>query len=197
MPTDSDFATATSTCVLETAWEHIEDLANSRTYMTIIKRRNLRPLNLCCLPFSEESCQRNRDFFSIRENMKKYVDERHGKNSEVEHALQFMSDAFSSRADKQVYDRITSGFYNALIYYEKVIGKYHDGLLYPSANTECAGLNLVLKKELVDNGILGGEVAIMFSMQRLPNNLKNLNVMQASNEAYPEDDGAIRFTYIL
>jgi hypothetical protein len=196
MPTDSQFATATSTCVLETAWEHVEDVMKSRTYMTISKWRNDRPLNLWVLPFSEESCQRNKDFFLIRENMKRFINDRHGAGSEVEQALQFMSEAFSARMNKQVYYRISSAFYNSLLFYEKLIGKRYDGLLYPSANTECAGLNLVLKKDLVDNGTLRSELAMMFSMQRHPNNSKNLSVMPASNEAYPEEDGTIRFNYV-
>ena len=197
MPSDSDYATASATCMMETAWEHVEDLTNSRTYLTLSRWQNSRALNLWVLPFSDKSCQKNRDFERIRKNMSSLVDKRFHDSLDVLASLEFISDAFCENRNKKTYYRITSPFYNALLSYEQITGTILDGLMYPSANTEKAGLNLLLKKDLVDNKILTCDVAMMYSMQRLPYNPKHLQLMPASNEAKPEADGGLRFSTII
>jgi hypothetical protein len=73
------------------------------------------------------------------------------------------------------------------------LGVNYDGIMYPSANTGGQGINIALKKELVDTGILQFELAMMHSIQRLPNDEKHLNVMPASREAYADENGRIYF----
>jgi hypothetical protein len=75
-------------------------------------------------------------------------------------------------------------------------GRILDGLMYPSANTEKAGINVVLKKELIDNAILKCELAMMWSMQRNPDNPKSLNIMPVSEVVHPGPSGELKFSYI-
>ncbi len=195
MYSDTDSASTSLTCVVETAWEHIEDLTVSRTYCTLSRWRNIRPLNLWVLPFSEVSAAKNRDMKRIKETMNKFIREKNNY-SELRKSLEFMSEVFSERKNKLLYYRISSSFYNSLLYFEKFMSQNYDGLIYPSANTEGAGINLVLKKDLVDNKILFGEVAVMYSIQRLPDNLKHLNIGPASNETLVDENGGLNFTKI-
>jgi hypothetical protein len=196
LPTDSDYASSSSTCITETAWEHIRDLSADRSYCTLSRWGNKRPLKLWVLPFSDESCRRNRDFERLRGDflplVSKYAQDEPGSAE----ALEFISDAFCERENKKVWYRVTAGFYNALLFFEKITGRVLDGLMYPSANTDKAGINLVLKKELVDNGLLSLEVAMMYSIQRHRNYPKQLTIGPASSEAYPEKDGTLRFPVI-
>ncbi len=111
--------------------------------------------------------------------------------------LEFFSDAFCELENKIIYYRITSAFYNSLLNYEKIYGLEKDGLMYPSANTEAAGINIVLKKELVDNMTLQCTHAIMFSLQKMPNDPKSIKFMPASDDAIPDKEGQLKFGYIL
>ena len=69
----------------------------------------------------------------------------------------------------------------------------YDGLIYPSANTDRAGMNIAIKKERIDNNVLQCDLAIMYSMQRSLNNLRNLKFVPASKIAYAEADGKLDF----
>lgn len=71
-----------------------------------------------------------------------------------------------------------------------------DGVMYPSANTEGAGINRALKKEFVDKKILSCEIAMMFSVQRNPSKHKDITVVPASREVRVDDDGSIYFSNI-
>lgn len=196
MYSDTDLASTSLTCVVETAWEHVEDLNISRAYCTLSRWRNIRPLNLWILPFSQVSTSKNRDMKRIKDTMDKFIREKNNY-SELTRSLEFMSEVFSERKNKPLYYKISSSFYNSLLYYEKFMNRSYDGLMYPFANTEGAGINLVLKKELIDKKTLQGEVAMMYSIQRLPNNPRHLNAGPASNEARVEKNGEINFTTIF
>ena len=195
MFSDTDLASTSLTCIVETAWEHIEDLNTSRTYCTLSRWQNIRPLNLWVLPFSEVSAEKNRDIKRIKETMDKFITEKHNY-LELRTSLEFMSEVFSERENKRVYYRISAAFFNALLFFESFMSQNYDGLIYPSANTEGAGINLVLKKELIDNRTLRGDVAVMYSIQRSPSNPKHLNAGPASNEAWVAENGEIHFTTI-
>lgn len=196
MYSDTDYASSSLTCIVETAWEHIEKLDEMRNYCTLSRWQCSRPLKLWILPFSEESCNKNRDFNRIRENMTNLI-RKDGRNSEdTILALEFISDCFADRKNKKVSYRITSAFYNSLLFYEKFMSQEYDGLIYPSANTEGAGLNVVLKKELIDARIAYCDIAVMYSIIRSPSNLKNLSAFPASNDSTVSTEGKLSFTTI-
>lgn len=193
MYTDSDFASSSLTCIVETAWEHIEDLSLSRTYCTLSRWQCNRPLQLWALPFSDRSCKKNRDFEKIRKNMTKIIKEEHKGSDDIIKSLEFISDIFAEKNNKKINYKISSSFYNALCYFERYKNFKLDGLLYPSANTEGAGINIAIKKELIDNKTLWCDVATMYSLQRSPNDPKNISAMPASKNAWTNDEGDLNF----
>jgi hypothetical protein len=197
MPTDSKFATASSTCIVETAWEHVKDWNIRRTYLTVSRWSTIRPLQLWILPFASISLNRNQDFRKIRENMTKLITDSYENPDEAVKMLMFLSDAFSSTDNKKAYYRITSAFYNSLLFFERWMSKPYDGLIYPSANTEGAGLNIVLKQHLIDTHTLYCDFVMMYSMQRNPTNPRYLNIMPASNGVIPREDGTFNFPAIF
>lgn len=197
MFSDTDFATSSMTCLAETAWEHIEDFEIARTYFTLSRWQIKRPLKLWVLPFSDLSCEKNRDFKSIKANMEEFVKKLFNQPNEIIQSLKYISEIFCKRENKKIYHKISSAFYNSLLFYQKFMNDSYDGLIYPSANTDGSGMNVVLKKELIDEQILYCDFAIMYSMQRNPNNLKNLSFMPASNEAYPNENGDLNFHTIF
>ena len=71
-----------------------------------------------------------------------------------------------------------------------------DGLIYPSANTEAAGMNIVLRKEMVDKNFISCDYAVMLKAHRTPNKVTSLMITQASNEVFVDESGIINFTSI-
>ncbi|MEJ7682268.1 MAG: hypothetical protein WKG06_31345 [Segetibacter sp.] len=57
-----------------------------------------------------------------------------------------MSDVFCERENKQYWYRISSAFFNYIMKYGDEQNEKLDGMIYPSANSEAAGMNIVLKK---------------------------------------------------
>lgn len=72
-----------------------------------------------------------------------------------------------------------------------------DGLLYPSANTEAGGINIVLQKHVIDNALIFADKAIMYKAQRSTNNSKHFSFVDASNEVDINPDGLISFQYLV
>lgn len=72
-----------------------------------------------------------------------------------------------------------------------------DGLIYSSSNTKVEGMNIVLRKELIDSGTLYCDIAVMYVMQRNPSIRKNVYFGPASNETRPDHNGNLRFTTII
>jgi hypothetical protein len=69
----------------------------------------------------------------------------------------------------------------------------YDGLLYPSANTEGAGINLAIYKELIDQKILKCDVVTMYMMNRDPFNAKHLVALPISNNSLVGTNGNLYF----
>ncbi len=62
-------------------------------------------------------------------------------------SLEYISDALCELDNKKTWYRISSAFFNYTMRFAKDQNKNIDGMMYPSANTQGAGLNVVLKKE--------------------------------------------------
>ncbi len=195
MPTNTDQASASATAIVESCWEHIDDAAISRTYATLSRWETARPLTLCVMPFSEENCKKNNDILKIRDEITNLINEKiHSIN--IIQIFEFFSNLFCQRENKYDNYRITSAFYNSLLEFENFGEINLDGLMYPSANTEAAGINIVLKKELIDNKTLICSHVVMNSLQRMPNNRFHVKFMPASNIVTPDQFGNVHFDYI-
>lgn len=186
-------ASTTMTCLAETGWEYVEDLKLASCNFTLSRWVLKRPLKLFALPFSKISCEKNDDFKRIKENIVIDINSKFEYTDEIMQCLEYISDVFCKREEKNKYYKISAAFFNALIFYQHYNKISFDGLIYPSANTEGAGINLALYKELIDEKVLECDVATMYVMKRNPLNLKHLVAVPISNNSWTASNGSLYF----
>lgn len=104
-------------------------------------------------------------------------------------ALEFISECFCKRNEKEAYYRITSTYCSLIRKWIKYNNMPFDGFIYPSANTEADGVNVALKKELADDGTLLFDYVNITKMIRDPSNPKQLSISLGGGEAFPDKDG--------
>jgi len=193
MFSDTDYATTTITCLVETAWDYIENYGLSYSFFTLSRWPLKRHMTLWALPFSELGCLRNRDFKKIRDDIETKMKGQPGNINETIDYLQYMSDVFCKRENKKKYYKISSAFFNYLLLHRQDKNLSFDGLVYPSANTEGAGMNVAIRKELIDDRILNCDLATVWVMIRNPNDNKRLTTYPISNNSTVSKDGGFYF----
>ncbi|MBC7423948.1 MAG: hypothetical protein H7334_10905 [Ferruginibacter sp.] len=178
------------TCILETALEQVKDHKITKAYYTLSRWNLKRPLRLAILPFSKLSHKKNADFkimsASTRESLKKHV-----YRKEILAAHTYMSEVFCRRRKKNIYYKISAAYFN----YIMKLSFNFDGLAYPSANTDASGINVALRKSIIDEGILVFYCAIVHRLRRDGTNKKNLSVFPCSDFAFPNPKGLFTFTF--
>jgi hypothetical protein len=187
---------ASSTALLETGFSYARNRSVVRFYFTLSKWKINRPLRLFVLPFSKRSALHNKNFRDMRKIFTKIL-----KNSaihfnsdhlEIKEFLEFISNVFCRMRKKNQYYKISSAFFNAIMHY----GENIDGLIYPSAMTKAEGMNIALRKELIDNKTIECELLMMQAMQRDPVNPKKIDFVFGSSIERPDKDGNISFKHI-
>lgn len=200
LPTNSGNASLLSTAVVEICLEYIKDEDINLHYMTLSRWHITRPLEVFILPYSKQSQDRNIDFKNAKENfdtiIENFASQNKVQNSLYIDSLEFISDIFCKKEDKVKYYKISSAYYNFIMNAAAKKNKLIDGLIYPSANTEAAGMNIVLNKELIDDKIIFCDHAVMYKGQRYPNDKKRFSMPKASNEVEISDDGKFCFSSI-
>ncbi len=88
--------------------------------------------------------------------------------------LEYISSLFCKKDDKKSSYRISAAYFNFIQEVFRVNNQLFDGLVYASANTGAAGMNIVLKKDVIDDGSLELDRVIMTVMQRDPGNPKHI-----------------------
>jgi hypothetical protein len=191
MYSDTDFTDTSLTCLIETAKETLDNNID-RKYITLSRWELVRPLNLWVLPFCDVSCNKNRDFKKYRDEA---IDEinQYKNSQEVIKSLEYMSNVFCQSRNKNLYYKISSAYFNSLLLYEKINGFFCDGLAYPSANTEGAGINVVLKKEVIVSKIIYCSSATMYLMERNHSRWNDISWFPASDTAFVKQDGNFSF----
>jgi hypothetical protein len=154
------------------------------------------------LPFSERSCDQNKDFKRANDKYLYYMDSelRHfprKKKEDYLKSLQFISEIFCQKTNKQACYRISAVYYNLIMYYAQRNGVLLDGLIYPSANTGAAGMNVVLRKELADANVIKPDYVLMMEMIRDSCDPKKITFDSASEEVIPDTVGNFHFARIL
>jgi len=197
---DTTEASIMSTAVVETCMEYIKQDDMNLHYLTLSRWQIKRPLNVFILPYASQSQSKNADFRRAKDNFDQILSDLTKQDqSKLDHlktSLEFISDVFCSYDNKVNYHRISSVYFNFIIKAALRKNIQIDGLVYPSANTEAAGMNIVLKKEVVDDGTIYCDKAIMFKGRRNPNQFKNFMFVDASNEVTIGPDGGFAFTSI-
>lgn len=192
MYTESYNAFTSLTCIMETAMDEIKNRKIKKSYYTLSRWDLDRPLKLWVLPFSKLSHKQNKDFKLMSDELIQAL-RKHDNRKEIISSFKYMSEVFCKRNNKKRFYKISSAFFNYLLYSQKLSGNYCDGLVYPSANTERAGMNVVLKKELVDDQILRCTAGTIYSLTRKSENEKNLTIVPCSETSFPDIDGNFSF----
>jgi hypothetical protein len=200
-PAETKYADVQSTALVEACMKHVRDHSISYVYLTIGKWIVHRPLRLTILPFSSLSVEKNDDFKRANENYESMFAETFGdKSSEAiryfKDSLEFMSDIFCQINNKEKCYPISAAYYNGLYKFSEKKKIYLDGLIYPSANTEAAGMNITLRKETIDDGSVSLDSAIMVKMQRNPSNPKLITFQLVSDEQKPDVHGNFSFKHV-
>lgn len=188
---------ASTTAIMETAFGYVKDKSISRFYFTLSKWRLKRQLRLFVLPFAKRSRRNNFEFRKMNRLFNKILHEavlKHGSDyNDLKTFLTFISNVLCTRSKGNYYYRISSAFYNSILSFAPEI----DGLIYPSAMTKAEGMNVALRKNLIDDGVLEVEVAVMYVMQKSPTNAKEIRFLKGSSEAYPDKHGKLYFQHIF
>jgi hypothetical protein len=192
MFTDTDDSSTSFTCIMETALEDVKNKDLLESYYTLSRWNLTRPLKLCILPFTYRNTKKNKDFSVMRNKLKKDL-RNNNKRDEILTALEYISKVFCKRNDKKKYYKISSSFFNYLIYSDLFKDKQYDGLAYPSANTGGAGMNVALKKSVIDNKILEFYGAMTYRLRKDIDNKKNIKIFPCSDFVTPDSSGKFMF----
>lgn len=188
------------TALLETTMDRVKNKSIQRCYLTLSRWQLNRPLKVFALPFTKRSAARNEDFKRMYKAYDKLLLELCSGNVLIyeyfKGFLQFMSDVFCQKNKKKLHYRISAAFYNAIM---RIGEREHfgmDGLIYPSANSKAEGMNIVLKKEVVDDGSVYIDHVVTYVMQRNPTNPKSISYFDVSDGVCPDRNGKFAFAYL-
>ena len=138
---------------------------------------------------------KNPEYKRISDNFSKLLSHNDLMSTETLESIRFFGDMFCKTENKLIAYKITSAFYNYLQGIDRETNWTQMGCL-SSANTDGAGLNLVLKKDLVDNRILKCTNVVMWAIKRAQNDSKHLNVFPITDAVVPDDKGNFHFPSI-
>lgn len=194
VPIENNTQIAWRTALMEVGLENVKDESRFCEYFTVTKWAITRPLHLVILPFSKLSNLKNSDMARAAETHRNLVLEYFQSNNLINphshlRALEFISDCFCERNDKEVYYRITSTYCSLVRKWVRHNNMPFDGFMYPSANTEADGVNVALNKELADDGTLLFDYVNITKMIRYPSDPKQLLICLGGSEAFPDKDG--------
>lgn len=199
LPTKSKNASLLSTAVVEVCMEYIKQDDLNEHMLTLSRWQIQRPLNIFILPYSKESHLQNEDFKELKDQYDAVlanINKDGGtKGENFIKALEFISDIFCTTEDKEKYYKISAAFFNFYMNAATMQNVQIDGLVYPSANTEAAGINIALKKEIIDNEDLYCDKTIMYKGRRLYDKPRHFYFEGASNEI--DVNGNKDFQFIL
>ena len=185
---------------METGLEHVTDVHKTISIFTLSRWHIVRPLKLYMLPFSTKCIEKNKDFQVLSENLQDITDEKFSYSLSTKESFyksfEMMCDVFTELSSKNIYYRISAAFYNTLLLISSDKKFDMDGLLYPSANTQAAGMNVVLKKELIDDETIYCDQATMHSMQRDSDNPYEVKILDVSKSTSPDGNGNFKFEMI-
>jgi hypothetical protein len=200
VPSNGNLVSGDMTALLESTMDKVKNKQITRYYLTLSRWNLNRPLKVFALPFTRRSADRNKDFKIMSNEYDNLLLEICNGDKYVYHFirnfLSFISDTFCQKNKKQFYYRISASFYNAIMEINMRENFGMDGLLYPSANSKAAGMNIALKKDVVDDRSVFIDHVVTYVMQRNPTNPKDINYFPVSDGVCPDSMGKFCFAYI-
>jgi hypothetical protein len=178
---------------LEVIWEHVTDHSIMRQPLTLSRWIVKRPLVVCILAFAPESWELNEDFKNAAQNYKNAFLKRGNYNEDHLTVLRYFSEIFCKKDDKREFYKISAAYYNVLKTLMRNDNQPFDGLIYSSANTGAAGMNMVLEKALIDNGDIELDYVVMMEMQRSTEDAQQLAFIPTTKSVVPDKHGRFYF----
>jgi hypothetical protein len=184
-----------NTALMEVSFEYyVKDLNCNRQPITLSRWTINRPLFISVLPFSKKCLEKNPEFKKMADEISPIIETTFSHRTEDERKsliadLEYISDLFCDREKKPNCYKISAAYYHVIR--EMYIREYRpiDGLLYPSACTDAAGMNIVLDKSVVDSKAIELDLIQMVTMQRAPNDPMHLSFPEISKECIPDSNG--------
>ena len=201
VPMDSEVA-CSATAQSEVAFERLVKKHTIKWhYITLSQWKPERPLNLFVFPLSKRSLEQNRDFQKGLRDWNNEIQKLVPNKNVAEKytpVLKYFSDVFCKNEDqKENWYRISAAFYNCLMRFSKEDNLNIDGIVYPSANTDSGGTNIVLNKELCTDKVLKCvyvQTALFLRDLKDPN---SVTFLPASDGIIPDKMGNFKFNTIL
>lgn len=186
---NSDFTSTSFTAIVETIDETIKNESIISFKATLSKWLVKDKLNLFILPFSKSSVEKSKLIYEFKD---KYLSSLASNNISTKYPFEeylrlmyFISEMFIQKSTKENYYKLTSGFFN---YISKLEGK-NSGLIYPSANTEGAGLNIAIPTIHIIEKNIKCEGAMAYFIERNPENVKEISIGYIPPYVYIDDNG--------
>lgn len=156
---------------------------------------------IICSTVLKKSIEQNPHFKEANVHFEKAFLQMFGKNQTetinyFRDCLEYISDMYMAEENKHICYRISSAFFNFIMEASSKGNYGIVGLMYPSANTRAAGINIALQKDVVDRGIIKCDLVSMFCLQRTPNNPKDVTFPFVSDSVKPDEHGNFKFSYV-
>lgn len=193
-PVNSEFTNVVTSATLEVLFQSIRTTDIDNVEMTISRWKLNRPLNLFIFPFSSFVIDRNPQLYKTSLDIESYIRScfdityKEAVDYFID-SLKFMSECLSTLDDKEAMYKITAAFYNAVMKIKYLNNIICDGMLYPASNSESAGINIVLKKEVIDENALEVDYVIMQNMKRSLHDKKDITFDTCSRGVIPNENG--------
>jgi len=178
------------TAVLETTFEWIKKEDISQIYTTASRWEIKKPFNLITMAFSEQAINKSALMKNAYENYELILDK--NKNitkrslNECKEILFYLTSFFENADNKENSYKVSAAITNYLF----KLDSNQSGISYPSASTESAGMNVALRKELVDTSILECSYVQMYKLVKYPNAKIKINGFPCSTPATFVEDGS-------
>ncbi len=181
----------TGTSIMEVTWEHISNHFLDYYFVTLSRWITKRLLKVFFFPDlkTEQSVEQGVD--TERDMM-----ESAGlSQQDIPYylaVLKFFREVLGIKDDKEIWYRISAAFYNCIMRFSGDENRQIDGMVYSSANTGKVGTNIVLKKELIDNGTLYCDYVQMWIAKRNSSNPTDIWFHPVSDGVKPQTDGSFK-----
>ncbi|MEX6689311.1 hypothetical protein QTN47_17510 [Danxiaibacter flavus] len=150
-----------------------------------------QPVNAYVLPFTSLSFAAYHDFNWLNllfyNELEKICKGNYERFAYSLSFLNFMSDVFCQQHAKYVHYRISAPFFKALMKLKLPLAA--SGLIYPSANTNAQGMNIVLPKELVDDGTIQKPYSVIMYIAERQKNKQMIELRPYSFQTRPKENG--------
>jgi len=148
------------------------------------------------LPHYNESIKNNENFKFLFNHIESFLRESNTSNLSYENfteKLNYLSGLFCRNYERERAYKVTATYYNKVMDLFKPFDSSYDALIYPSANTNGEGMNIVLTKDYVDEQNIVCDLVVLYTINRNPINSKDIWFTPFA-QAIPDEFRNLEFT---